>query len=93
MARARRKAKAKPRKKKAAKTRKGAKVWVAAHVATLRKMYKTSTNKSIARVLRRTVGSVAAKARSLKLRKPKVRKAAKKATKRRVAKRRTAFSG
>lgn len=77
--------------KKPSKTRKGAKLWSAADVSTLRKMYKSNTNTVIARKLRRSVGSVAAKARSLGLKKP-VRKAAKKkaAPKRKAAKRRPA---
>ena len=66
-------------KKKVAKKRssKRAKVWTAADVAMLRKMYRTTATKEIAKTLRRTVASVQAKARTLGLKKP-VRKAAKK---------------
>ena len=69
------------RKKKPAKkakrpaTRPGAKLWTRAEVAQLRKLYRKFTNPEIAKKLKRTVASVAAKAGSLGLKKPVVRKA------------------
>ena len=66
------------RKAKAKKpaVRKGAKAWAAAEVSTLRKAYKTKTATELAKMFRRSVSSVKAKARSLKLKKAKVKKAA-----------------
>ncbi len=62
-------ASAKSRKTKRAK-RTGGKVWSTQAVGTLRKMYRTTTNRVIGRKLNRSIDSVAAKARSLNLRKP-----------------------
>lgn len=66
-------------KKKVAKRaaiRPGTKVWTQSDVATLRKLYKKNTNPQIARLLRRSVAAVAAKAGALGLKKGAVRKAA-----------------
>jgi len=76
MARARRRSKARKTKARRKTRRSAGKTWTADSVKTLRKMYRTSTNRVIGRKLRRSVASVAAKARSLRLRKPKRRKAA-----------------
>lgn len=92
-----RKATRKPvRKAKAKKTvtRKGAKVWSSAEVTNLRKAYKTKTATELARMFRRTVSSVKAKARSLGLKKAKPAKksapARKAAPRRKAAPKRTA---
>jgi len=61
---------ARRRKTRKAARRTGGKVWSAQAVGTLRRMYRTKTNREIGRKLRRSIGSVAAKARSLRLRKP-----------------------
>ncbi|MFQ6007908.1 MAG: hypothetical protein ACE5K8_03055 [Candidatus Zixiibacteriota bacterium] len=73
------------------KVRKGAKAWSSAEIATLRQAYRTKSATEIAKMLRRTVSSVKAKARTLKLRKPVRRKAAgKKATKKKATRKATA---
>ncbi|MEW5992890.1 MAG: hypothetical protein AB1744_00650 [Candidatus Zixiibacteriota bacterium] len=59
-----------------ARVRKAAKAWTATEVTTLRQMYRTQSATQIAKALRRTVSSVKAKARTLKLRKPGRRRAA-----------------
>jgi len=89
-----RRAKMKTTRKKAVRisgVRKGAKVWTAVEVATLRRTYKTQSATQIAKTLRRSVSSVKAKVRTLGLKKKvQAKSAAKKATSRRkVAKRRT----
>jgi len=60
---------ARARRRKASRN-KGGKTWSAQAVGKLRRMYRTKTNREIGRKLRRSIGSVAAKARSLHLRKP-----------------------
>ncbi len=60
---------ARARRKKASRN-KGGKAWSAQAVGKLRRMYRTKTNREIGRKLRRTIASVSAKARSLRLRKP-----------------------
>ena len=75
--------KKKPARKKATTKkvgRKGVKAWTAAETATLKKAYKTHSATEIAKMLRRTVSSVKAKARTLGLKKPNWRKTAAKKT-------------
>jgi len=78
------KKKAAPKKKAAAKkgtvrkVRKGAKAWTAADIAMLRKMYRTTPTKTLARQMKRSAASLQAKARTLGLKKAVVKKAAKK---------------
>ena len=68
--------------------RKGAKAWSSAEAATLRQAYRTKSATAIAKMLRRSVSSVKAKARILKLRKPASwRAAGRKATRKTTAKR------
>ena len=93
MRRAKKATRKKATRRKATKRRKlthvaGKAVWTKAEVSTLRKMYRNTPNAEIAKKLGKTVGSVAAKARSLGLKKAK-RKAAtkKKATRRKAARR------
>jgi hypothetical protein len=78
--------------------RKGAKAWTPAEVTTLRTAYRTKSATEIAKMLRRSVSSVKAKARTLGLRKPagkrkavakKTTKKAAKKTTRKVAKKKT----
>ncbi len=59
---------ARARSRKAKRT--GGKLWSAQAVGTLRRMYRTKTNREIGRKLHRSIASVSAKARSLRLRKP-----------------------
>ena len=62
---------ARARRRKTRKARRtGGKVWSAQAVGTLRRMYRTKTNREIGKKLRRSIASVSAKARSLRLRKP-----------------------
>ncbi len=70
------------KKKKKPATRPGVKLWTKADLAMLRKLYRTTPNAEIAKKLKRTVGSVAAKAGLLGLKK-KVAK--KKVSKKKVA--------
>ncbi|MFZ5981249.1 MAG: hypothetical protein ACOYVF_11520 [Candidatus Zixiibacteriota bacterium] len=63
------------------KTAGKAKVWTAAEIATLKKLYKTTATSKIAKQLKRSLSSVQTKARSLGLKKSVVKKAAKKVTK------------
>lgn len=78
--------KAAPKRAKRPALRPGTKAWTPAQVATLKKLYRSTTNAQIARRLRRTVASVAAKARTLKLKKSAPKKKA--ATKRTAARKR-----
>ena len=70
--------------------RKRAKEWTREDVAMLRKAYRTTPTREIAKKLRRTLASVQAKARSLGLKKPVVKKAAKKKVAKKKAARKTA---
>ena len=65
--------------------RKRAKDWTREDVAILRKAYRTTPTREIAKTLKRSLASVQAKARSLGLKKPVVKKATKKAAKKKVA--------
>ena len=90
MRRAKKATRKKATKRKPAKRRKlthvaGKAVWTKAEIATLRKMYRKTPNAEIAKMLGKTVGSVAAKARSLGLKKAK-KKAAKRKTKKKASK-------
>ena len=58
------------------KTRPGVKLWTKEEVALLRKLYRTTSSTEIAKKLKRTVGSVRAKALMLKLKKAAVRRKA-----------------
>jgi len=68
--------KAAPKRAKKPALRPGTKAWTPVQVATLKKLYRSTTNAQIAKRLRRTVGSVAAKARTLKLKKAAPKKTA-----------------
>jgi len=72
------------------KVRKGAKAWTAADIAMLRKMYRTTPTRSLARQMKRSAASLQAKARALGLKKAVVKKAAKKVAKRKAAPKRKA---
>jgi len=71
--------------------RKGAKAWTAAETTMLKREYKTHSATEIAKMLRRSVSSVKAKARTLGLKKPVRRKAApkKRTTPKKAAARKT----
>lgn len=71
---ARRRTKARGSKSRRKSRRSAGKTWTAQAVTTLRRMYRTSTNREIGRKLKRSVASVSAKARSLRLRKPAKRR-------------------
>lgn len=57
-------------KKRRKARRTGGKIWSAQAVGTLRRLYRSKTNRQIGKALNRSIDSVAAKARSLNLRKP-----------------------
>ena len=75
------------RRKVVRRVRKGAKAWTSAEVATLRKLYRSMPASKIARMLKRSLASVQAKARTLGLRKAAKRRAP---AKRKPARRRVA---
>lgn len=62
--------------KKKPATRPGVKLWTRADVALMRKLYRTTPNAVIAKKLKRTLGSVAAKAGLLGLKKKVAKKKA-----------------
>jgi len=70
--------KAAPKKAVVRKVRKGAKAWTAADIAMVRKLYRTTPTKTLARQMKRSVASLQAKARTLGLKKAVVKKVAKK---------------